>query len=85
MQRIEAVRRIFPKVWFNEATCQAGIDCLGSCHKRRDDARDTGLGPEHDFSPHAADAFGLMAISYEEPSRSADFNWKLTYPQVGIV
>jgi phage terminase large subunit len=50
MQRIEAVRRIFPKVWFNEEKCQAGIDCLGYYHERRDDARDTGLGPEHDFS-----------------------------------
>jgi hypothetical protein len=26
-----------------------------------------GLGPEHDFSSHAADAFGLMAICYEGP------------------
>ena len=25
------------------------------------------LGPEHDWSSHAADAFGYLAISYEEP------------------
>jgi phage terminase large subunit len=85
MQRIEAVRRIFPKVWFNEQTTQAGIDCLGYYHERRDDARDTGLGPEHDFSSHAADAFGLMAVSYEEPSRTRDFNRKLTHPDLGII
>jgi phage terminase large subunit len=24
--------------------------------------------PDHDWSNHAADAFGLMAVSYEEPS-----------------
>src|SRR4029078_1368736 len=36
--------------------------------------RDVGLGPEHDWSSHAADAFGLMAIAYEEPSRLAALN-----------
>ena len=25
------------------------------------------LGPEHDWSSNAADAFGYMAIAYEEP------------------
>lgn len=67
MQRVEAVRRIFPKVWFNEATTEAGRDALGYYHERRDDDRNIGLGPEHDWSSHAADAFGLMAIKYEEP------------------
>ena len=28
-QRIEAVRRLFPKCWFNEATTEAGRDALG--------------------------------------------------------
>jgi phage terminase large subunit len=84
MQRVEAVRRIFPKVWFEEAKCAAGIVCLGYYHERRDDHRDTSLGPEHDFSSHAADAFGLMAISYEEPSRRANFYRKLNYPNLGI-
>ena len=27
--RIEAVRRVFPKVWFNESTTEAGRDALG--------------------------------------------------------
>ena len=31
-----------------------------------------GLGPEHDWSSHAADAFGYLAISYQErPAASA--------------
>ena len=29
-----------------------------------------GLGPEHDWSSHAADAFGLMCIGYDEPERA---------------
>ena len=36
-------------------------------HEKKDEQRDVGLGPEHDWSSHAADAFGLMAIAYEEP------------------
>ena len=41
------------------------------------------LGPEHDWSSHAADAFGLMAISYGEPSGSAAFNRRIEYPKLG--
>jgi hypothetical protein len=29
--------------------------------------RNIGLGPEHDWSSHAADSFGYLAIAYEEP------------------
>jgi len=29
-----------------------------------------GLGPEHSWASHAADAFGYLAISYEEPAAS---------------
>ena len=83
--RIEAVRRLFPKVWFNANTTEAGRDALGYYHERKDEHRDIGLGPEHDWSSHAADAFGLMAIAYEEPSRMANFHRKLVYPNLGIV
>lgn len=65
--RIEALRRLFPRIWFNETTTSAGIDALGWYHEKRDDARNIGLGPEHDWSSHGADAGGLMAIAYEEP------------------
>jgi phage terminase large subunit len=84
MQRIEAVRRLFPKVWFDEEKCSAGIDALGYYHERRDDNRDTGLGPEHDWSSHAADAFGLMAIDYREPAMMAKFHAPISYPKVHV-
>ena len=67
MMRIEAARRVFPRCWFNESTTEAGRDALDYYHERKDENRNVGLGPEHDWSSHAADAFGLMAISYEEP------------------
>ena len=80
--RIEAVRRIFPKCWFNEATTEAGRDALGFYHERKDEARSVGLGPEHDWSSHGADAFGLMAIDYEDPGRVGEFGKKLDYSAI---
>ena len=49
--RIEAARRLFPSVWFNETTTEAGRDALGWYHeKKSEDVRDVGFGPEHDWS-----------------------------------
>lgn len=75
MKRVEATRRRFPLCWFNEETCDGGLKALGWYHEKKDDARGLGLGPDHDWSSHGADAFGLMAIDYEEPSNdlSASF------------
>lgn len=70
MMRVEAARRLFPQVWFNETACQAGLDALGAYHERKDDERNVGLGPEHDWASHGADAFGLMAIAYDEPQQA---------------
>jgi len=72
MMRVEAARRIFPQCWFNEATTEAGRDALGYYHERKDEARNVGLGPDHDWSSHGADAFGLMAICYEAPERERE-------------
>lgn len=60
--RIEAVRRLFPAIYFNEATTEAGRDALGWYHEKRDETRSIGLGPAHDWASHGADAFGLMAV-----------------------
>lgn len=66
--RVESARRLFPSIWLNAATTEAGRDALGWYHeKRSDDDRNIGLGPEHDWASHAADAFGLMCVAYEEP------------------
>ena len=65
-KRIEAVRRLFPAIYFHETTTEPGRDALGFYHERKDDKRGIGLGPEHDWSSHAADAFGLMAVDHEQ-------------------
>lgn len=67
--RIESARRTFPNVWFNEQTTEAGISALGWYHEKKDEARDVGLGPEHDWASHSSDAYGLMSIVYEEYNR----------------
>lgn len=68
-QRVEAVRRWFPRIWINEKPCDAGLQALGWYHEKKDEARGVGLGPDHDWSSHAADAFGLMAVDYVEPQQ----------------
>lgn len=71
MKRVEAARRLFPAMWFDEK-CQPGIDAIGWYHERRDEDRGIGLGPEHDWSSHGADAFGLVAVAYELPQQAKE-------------
>jgi phage terminase large subunit len=80
--RIEAARRRFPSIWFNEPTTEAGRDALGWYHEKKDEARGIGLGPEHDWSSHGADAFGLMCVCYEEPKQKAA---PIKYKSLGVV
>lgn len=70
--RIEAVRRVFPNIHFNAATTEGGRDALGWYHEKRDEARGIGLGPNHDWASHAADAFGLMAVDYQTRPQAGD-------------
>ena len=65
MARIEETRRLFGSIRFNEATTESLRDALGFYHERRHEQRDVGLGPDHDWSSHFSDAFGLMSVAYE--------------------
>jgi phage terminase large subunit len=77
--RIEQTRLMFPRIWFNADTTEAGREALGFYHEKRDEVRAIGLGPEHDWSSHGADSFGLMCVVYEEPYESKPLN----YPSLG--
>lgn len=69
MQRITTARRLFPRMLFNKDTTGPLREALGWYHANiTTDERQADLGPLHDWSSHAADAFGLMAIDYQEPS-----------------
>jgi len=65
--RIEASRRLFPNVWFDDESTKGGRAALGWYHEQKDEKRRIGLGPKHDWSSHGSDAFGLLAVAYEEP------------------
>lgn len=62
-RRIETARRLFPMMYFNQERCQGGIDAIGWYHEKKDEDRGIGLGPNHDWSSHGADAFGLVAVA----------------------
>lgn len=73
--RIEAARRHFASIWFNAPeganpettpTCAGGLEALGWYHEKRDESRGIGLGPDHDWSSHGADAFGLACVCAEQ-------------------
>jgi phage terminase large subunit len=70
MRRIEVARKLFNAIWFNAETTGPGIEALGWYHEKRDESRNIGLGPDHDWASHGADAFGLMCVAYEEPRQS---------------
>lgn len=81
-KRIEAARRIFPSCWFDSERCEGGLEALGWYHEKKDEVREIGLGPEHDWSSHGADAFGLMAIVRERPNPK----WNaIEYPKTRLI
>lgn len=65
-QRIEAGRRLFSFMRF-DSKCKGGEEALGWYHEKKDETRNIGLGPDHDWSSHAADSFGLVCIFHEIP------------------
>lgn len=78
MKRVEASRRVFPAIRFNEQTTEAGRTALGFYHAKIDEKRGHDMGPAHDWSSHGADAFGLMCVDYLD--RPAVTNNRINYP-----
>lgn len=74
--RIEEARRLFPSIWFNADNTADGRKALGWYHEKRDEHRGIGLGPNHDWSSHGADAFGLMCVAYEPPRQSRPLEYR---------
>lgn len=79
MARVERARILFPQIRFHEETTGAGRDALGWYHEKKDEERGIGLGPEHDWSSHGADAFGLGCITWVEPMEAKPLNYPKTY------
>lgn len=75
MQRVETARRLFPQMWFDEVKCAGGLEAIGWYHEKRDEERGIGLGPNHDWSSHGADAFGLAAVAYTPPTAARQIDY----------
>lgn len=83
--RIEAGRRYFPSCWFNEITTESGLSALGWYHEKKDEVRGIGLGPDHDWSSHAADAFGLMCVCADKIMKRDTKFTPIKYDARGVV
>lgn len=84
LERVEAARRLFPRIWFNDDPHVAsGLKALAAYHERKDEKRNIGLGPMHDWASDPADAFGLMCVAYEEPEVARKRPERRTYRGAG--
>jgi phage terminase large subunit len=76
--RIEAVRNKFPQITMNNSEAvEPGLTALNWYHRKIDEQRGTDLGPDHDWSSHASDAFGLMCVSHQSPTTSRPNNLRV--------
>ncbi|AOJ10350.1 hypothetical protein WS71_24380 [Burkholderia mayonis] len=70
--RIQAARLLFPLLWIDGERCEEGLQALRSYHYDVDpDTKQFSKDPVHDWSSHAADAFGYMAVAMKEPKKEA--------------
>jgi len=61
--RIDAARKIFPRAVFDAERCEWGLDALSLYQRQWDDELQVfRKAPKHDWTSHAADAFGYGAV-----------------------
>jgi hypothetical protein len=64
---IDAVRNLFPKLWFDEKKCEEGIRMLENYRKQWDDKFGRWSNkPFHDISSNASDAMRYLAIGLQK-------------------
>lgn len=67
VERINAVRMMLSRCWFDETNCRRGLDVLKNYRREWDDKRKTFRErPLHDWSSHGSDAFGEFAVNYRQ-------------------
>ncbi len=74
MKRVEAARRLFGQMSFDAVKCAKGLKAIGWYHEKKNEGG-YGVGPDHDWSSHSADAFGLAAVDYQEPTSAVKLNF----------
>ena len=64
---INAVRQLFPRMWFNEETTRKGLEALRQYRAEYDEKHKAfKTRPRHDWTSHAADAARYMAMAYRD-------------------
>ena len=64
---IDAVRRMFPRLYFDEQGCSMGLSALSEYTKDWDDVTKTFSDhPKHDWTSHAADALRTLAVAWRD-------------------
>lgn len=63
---ISAARLTIPRMYFDATKCAAGLDALRQHREKIDQKRNVSMGPLHDWTSHAADAFRYLCIGHRE-------------------
>ena len=85
LDRVVSTRLLFDRMYFDEPKCQAGIEAISFYHEKIDEEREIGLGPTHDWSSHAADAFGAIGVIFDDLHQAKRSNKPLKVPAFGAV
>jgi len=80
---ISAARLLLPRCYFDKARTATGLECLRLYREKIDEKRGVSMGPLHDYTSHAADAFRYLALVIQEPiireeesrGRPVEFGW----------
>lgn len=63
---INAARMTIPRMWFDAKKTTLGVDALRQYREKMDEKRGIALGPLHDWTSHAADAFRYFCVGHQE-------------------
>ncbi len=82
---LHAAKLLFPRCWFDEQKCQAGLEALRA-YRRDFNTRlnEFKQEPLHNWASHGADAFRYMAVSLETPKDKRPVQWPMNtqdFPQ----
>src|SRR6185369_14441945 len=73
---ISAARLTIPRMWFDKQKTAIGLDALRQYREKIDEKRQVSMGPLHDWTSHAADAFRYLCVGHrdvaEKPKRVLD-------------
>jgi phage terminase large subunit len=63
---INAARMTIPRMWFDKEKTAIGLDALKQYREKIDEKRQVSMGPLHDWTSHAADAFRYLCVGHRD-------------------